>query len=182
MAWFRRGWRKPDIPRVDVGTYVDPPDRPAPPIEDLVDEAQLIADQAVRLALTNALLLRALRDDRQYSQTEMTALAHDEFDRIAAEADADAVRKPDRRYRDDDSERQARRKAVGTRLAKRLRESATDDERLQELIDRARESALDEILGAYVSANRRHRALDPEERARRRAMVALDLQDLRPGY
>lgn len=181
MAWFGRGWRKPPVTRVDVGTYVDPPFREPAPIEDLVDEAQLIADQAVRLALTNALLLSALRDDRPYSEPEMMALAREQFERIAAESTADAVRKPSKRYRDDDSERQSRRRAVATGLAEHLREAVRDDDAIRRLIERARDSALDEILTAYVSATR-HRTLDPHELERRRALVALDLQDLLPGY
>lgn len=179
MAWFRR---KPAVVRVDVGTYVDPPEQPPPALDDLVDEAQLIAEQAVRLALSNELLLRALRDDLQYSESEMLDVARQQFERVAAEAERDAKRDPQPRNRVVDSERRLRRKKVGTALAVRLRQAATDEDALHGIVDRARESALNDILTAYGSAASRRRVDDPVELERRRALVALDLQDLRPGY
>jgi hypothetical protein len=178
VGWFRR---KPAVGRVDVGTYVLPLPSTPPALDDLVDEAQLIAEQAVRLALANALLMRALREDRAYSETDMLDLARQQFERVAAEADVDAKRDPRARNRVADSWRRERRSEVGTALAARLRAAALNEDSLRGALERARESALNDILSAYGSAMRRRRTADPAEIERRKALVALDLHDLRPA-
>src|SRR5690349_9148825 len=87
MAWFRK--RRS---RLDLGTYV-PQDYPDDtPVEDLIDEAMLIAASGVRLAVKNLIILRSVRDHVDYDEERVVAAVREELHNLADEKDGDADR------------------------------------------------------------------------------------------
>lgn len=193
-TWLRRPDRAAPA-RVNVGKYNPPPPRPEPEIDDLVDEAMLIAESAARLALANHLLVRTVRDGVAHTSELLAEDARDELLRVADESEqgteeleeiiavastrSGRARRQDD-YRSDDVERLERRRDILLLLAGRLRAAAEDPATTERLAAAAREAALDGILSAYALANRTVTA-DARTLAHRRAMVQEDLQRLRRG-
>jgi hypothetical protein len=180
--------------RVDLGKYRAPLEWPEPTVEETVEEAMLIAGSAVRLALKNLVIVRALQERADYSVEHLLGATREEFLNLADEKEADARRVDAQHdyaaehggnathqsdYRMVDAPTLARRVSVLKLLAKRLREVALDEAYATRLIEEARDDALDDVLGAFA---RTQTASGPPSddvtRAQRRAMVALDLQDL----
>ena len=158
--------------RVDVGTYVDPEPVEPPPIEDQIDEGVLVALSAARLALTNLLIVRSLRDGYDYDERRLRLLITAELFSLALEKEHDAERARSAReaavdrpgaarsagdYRSRDAKTLERRATVSAGLAARLAEIATDPDVVGELAERAHRSFLDEF---EVSVARGARAFD----------------------
>jgi hypothetical protein len=152
--------------RVDVGTYEAPEPIEPPPVEEIAEEGVMIAASAVRMAVKNRQIVRALRDRADYSEKNAIAAAREVFRALAREKRDEVERldeiiervrdRPGRAlhqtdYRKGDSDRLERREQVSDILADRLDELAEDDEYLKGIVDAALESAWDEI-GASITA------------------------------
>lgn len=173
MRWFRR--RR----RVNVGTYTDPIPLPPPSIEAQIEEGVLVALSAVRLAVTNRLIVRSLRDGKDYDEKRLRLRVTKEILNLAVEKEKDAQRvralRVDARERpgqaegpDDFRARDAktleRRATVSAGLAARLAELATDPEVVGDIAQRAHRAFLDEFA---VSVARGARAFEIPARSRR---------------
>jgi hypothetical protein len=182
--------------RVDVGTYVAPQPTAPVPVEDIAEEGLLIAASAVRMAVKNRQIVRALRDRDDYSEKAAIAAAREVFRALAREKREDVERlddiiehtrdRPGRAqhqtdYRKADADHLERREQVSDILADRLDDIADDDEYLRRVVESARDSAWDEI-GASIIAQlvRRpeaeaHTAEYRTERAKRmKQLIAVD--------
>ena len=152
--------------RVDVGTYEAPQPVAPPPVEEIAEEGVLIAASAVRMAVKNRQIVRALRDRADYSEKNAVAAAREVFRALAREKREDVERlddiieaardRPGRAlhqtdYRKADAELLERREQVSDILADRLDDLAEDDEYLLGVVDAARNAAWDEI-GASIEA------------------------------
>jgi hypothetical protein len=140
--------------RVDVGTFQHPVDPPWPPVERQVDEGLLIASAAARLAVSNELIERSLRDGFDFDERRLRLSVRSQLLALARENEEDAERLGgvrdavvERAAPDDDrdSPRLDRRIAVSSGLAARLRELSADPQAVDELAGRSREAALDEL-------------------------------------
>ncbi|MEO6115347.1 MAG: hypothetical protein ABIP33_03090 [Pseudolysinimonas sp.] len=154
MKLFRR------TKRVNVGTYTDPIPTPAPKIEAQIEDGVLVALAAVRLAVTNRLIVRSLRDGQNYDEQRVRLRVTKEILKIAVEKEKDAERvrkiletvadKPGAAddasdFRARDAKTLKRRAKVSTGLAERLAELATDPELVGGLAARAHSAFLDEF-------------------------------------
>lgn len=152
--------------RVDVGTYEAPPPSEPLPVEEIAEEGVLIAASAVRMAVKNRQIVRALRDRADYSEKNAVAAAREVFRQLAREKRDEVARlddiiervrdKPGRAthqtdYRRGDSGRLEMREQVSDILADRLDELAEDDEYLLGIVTAARDAAWEEI-GASIQA------------------------------
>jgi len=166
MKLFRR------TKRVNVGTYTDPIPTPAPKIEAQIEDGVLVALAAVRLAVTNRLIVRSLRDGQDYNEQRLRQRVTTEILKVAAEKEKDAERirailetvadKPGAAddasdFRARDAKMLKRRAKVSEGLAERLNELAVDPDVLGEVADRAHAAFLDEFA---VSVARGVRAFD----------------------
>lgn len=160
--------------------------------KDVVADAVALATAAVRIAVKNLLIVRALRDHADYEQAWWLGAVAREFEVIAVENETDAdrlekVREATRRkkgrpqhpgdFRATDAPVLRRRIRVLRRIAARLRELATDESALDELIADARRAALDEITAARHTPAPRV-TLDPEDREIALTLLAGDLAAL----
>jgi len=168
MKLFRR------TKRVNVGTYTDPIPVPPPSIEAQIEDGVLVSLAAVRLAVTNRLIVRSLRDGQDYDEQRVRQRVSRELLKLAAEKEKDAARirtvletvgdKPGAAdgpddFRARDANTLKRRARVSSGLAARLAELATDPDLVGEVADRARSAFLDEFA---VSVARGARAFsDP---------------------
>lgn len=165
--------------RVDVGRYEAPDPVTPPPVEEIAEEGLLIAASAVRMAVKNRQIVRALRDRDDYSEKAavkaarevFTALAREKRDEVARLDDiiAYARDRPGRAlhqtdYRKGDAELLERREQVSDILADKLDELAEDDEYLRRIVVAARDAAWEEI-GSSIQAQLARR---PELEARSR--------------
>jgi hypothetical protein len=163
---FRRLRTRLKRGRVDVGTYEAPEPVTPPPVEEIAEEGVLIAASAVRMAVKNRQIVRALRDRADYSEKNAVAAAREVFRALAREKREDVERlddildrvrdRPGRAlhqtdYRKGDAEKLERREQVSDILADRLDELAEDDDYLLSVVDAARRAAWDEI-GASIEA------------------------------
>lgn len=184
---FRRIRRRLGRGRVDVGTYEAPEPTEPVPVEDIAEEGVLIAASAVRMAVKNRQIVRALRDRADYSEKNAVAAAREVFRQLAREKRDEVERldeiidrvkdKPGRAthqtdYRKGDSDRLERREQVSDILADRLDDLAEDDDYLLSVVTAARDAAWDEI-GSSIEAKLRRR---PELEAHTR-----EYQDQREG-
>ncbi|MEO6532695.1 MAG: hypothetical protein ABIO06_03860 [Pseudolysinimonas sp.] len=154
MKLFRR------TKRVNVGTYTDPIPTPAPKIEAQIEDGVLVALAAVRLAVTNRLIVRSLRDGQDYNAERLRQRVATEILKLAAEKEKDAERirkiletvadKPGAAddasdFRARDAKTLKRRAKVSSGLAERLAELATDPDLVGEVAERAHTAFLDEF-------------------------------------
>lgn len=183
--------------RVDVGTY-EPPEPVEPlPVEEIAEEGVLIAASAVRMAVKNRQIVRALRDRADYSEKNAVAAAREVFRALAREKRDEVERldeiieltrdRPGRAlhqtdYRKGDADRLERREQVSDILADRLEELAEDDAYVLGIVEAARQSAWDEIGASITSKLLRRPELEAdtreyrEHRAERiRELVKVDL-------
>jgi hypothetical protein len=183
--------------RVDVGRYEAPEPVAPPPVEEIAEEGLLIAASAVRMAVKNRQIVRALRDRDDYSEKAAIKAAREVFRQLAREKRDEVARlddiiayardRPGRAlhqtdYRKGDSELLERREQVSDILADRLDESAEDEEYLREIVVAARDAAWDEI-GASIQAQlarrpeleARTREYREHREARVRELVGVDL-------
>jgi len=152
--------------RVDVGTYEAPEPVEPLPVEEIAEEGLLIAASAVRMAVKNRQIVRALRDRADYSEKNAVAAAREVFRALAREKREDVERldeiidrtrdRPGRAthqtdYRKGDTDRLERREQVSDILADRLDDLAEDDEYLLGVVNAAKGAAWDEI-GASIQA------------------------------
>lgn len=162
---------------------------------DVVTDAVLLATAAVRIAVKNLLIVRALREHADYDEQWWRDAVAREFELLAGENEADATRlegvradtkkkrgralTPDD-YRARDAPVLKRRIRILRRIATRLREIATDEDAVLTLVGEARQSALHEITTARHDPSPRA-TVDPEERAAGLAGVVDDLAALADG-
>jgi len=159
---------------------------------DIVDDAVLLATGAVRSAVKNLLIVRALRDGKDFDEAWWLDAVAREFEAIAVEKDDDARRvEVDRQlakhrkgkalhpsdFRARDVPKMKRRVRILHRIAARLRELGADRETLGALIAEARANALDEITSARHVPGRRVES-DPVARDAAMALLAEDLAAL----
>ncbi|MEO5921745.1 MAG: hypothetical protein ABIQ01_11455 [Pseudolysinimonas sp.] len=182
--------------RVDVGRYEAPEPTVPLPVAEIAEEGVLIAASAVRMAVKNRQIIRALRDRADYSEKAAISAAREVFRALAREKREDVDRledildhardRPGRAqhqtdYRGADAELLERREQVSDILAYRLEELAADDDYLRGNVLAARDAAWDEI-GASIIAQlvRRpemeaHTAEYRADRARRvKQLIAVD--------
>jgi len=163
MRLFRR------TKRVNVGTYTDPIPVPPPSIEAQIDDGVLVALAAVRLAVTNRLIVRSLRDGQDFDEERLRERVTRELRKLAAEKEKDAARiravletvgdKPGAAdgpadFRARDAKTLKRRARVSSGLAARLIELATDAEVVGDLAARAHGAFLDEFAVSVVQGAR----------------------------
>jgi len=176
------------------------PDPATPSTARIVDEGMLIALSAVRMALKNRIIVAALRDHNDYDPSVYAALARQELHEVARQNDEDSTRverlgsylarttgKGKGRELENkrrDVVRLGRRRTLHDNVAERLREIAADDDRVAEIVEKARADALQEINDA-LSARLLAQKVDPRqpgyaaERAERmRAVGKIDLAAL----
>lgn len=162
---------------------------------DIVADAAVLATGAVRIAVKNLLIVRALRDNADFDERWWREAVVREFELLAAENEADATRlegvrekskkkrgralAPDD-YRARDAPVLKRRIRILRKIAIRLRELATDEDAVLALVAEARQNALDEITTARHDPSARATA-DPVERAAGLALLAADLAALMDG-
>lgn len=159
---------------------------------DVVADAELLATAAVRSAVKNLLIVRALRDNADYEESWWLSAVAKEFELIAAENEADATRLEQVRahakkrhgralhpadFRSRDAPVLKRRIRILRKIATRLREITTDEDAVLALVAEARRNALDEITNARHDPSPRA-ASDPVERAAGLALLAEDLAAL----
>lgn len=159
---------------------------------DVVADAVLLATAAVRIAVKNLLIVRALRDGADYEEGWWLGAVAREFELIAAENEADAARLEDvhagakRRhgraqhpadFRARDRPVLKRRMRVLRKIAARLRELAADEAALLAIVAEARQTALEEITSARHDPSSRA-ARDPGERAAGLVLLSADLEEL----
>jgi hypothetical protein len=163
MKLFRR------TKRVNVGTYTDPIPTPAPTIAAQIDDGVLVALAAVRLAVTNRLIVRSLRDGQIYDEERVRQRVTRELEKLAAEKEKDAKRirkvletvgdKPGAAvgpsdFRARDAKTLKRRAKVSEGLAERLTELAADADVVGDLAERAHAAFLDEFEVSVASGVR----------------------------
>lgn len=160
--------------------------------DDVVDDAVLLAIAAVRIAVKNLLIVRALRDNADYEEAWWLAATAREFEVTATEKELDAARVDEDRalakhrsgkarhpadFRTRDVPKLKKRARILRAIAERLRALAADDAELRALIAEARQGALDEIASARHDPGRTV-AHDPEARDAALALLADDLAAL----
>jgi hypothetical protein len=159
---------------------------------DVVTDAVLLATAAVRIAVKNLLIVRALREHADFDEQWWRDAVAREFELLADENEADATRlervradtkrklgralTPDD-YRARDAPVLKRRIRILRKIATRLREIAIDEDAVLKLVGEARQSALDEITTARHDPSPRA-TVDPEERAAGLAGLIDDLEAL----
>jgi len=159
---------------------------------DIVDDALLLATGAVRSAVKNLLIVRALRDGKDFDEAWWLDAVAREFEAIAVEKGDDAKRVEEDRqlakqrkgrplhpsdFRTADVPKMKRRVRILHRIAARLRELGADRDTLLALITEARANALDEIASARQD-DARPVTDDPVARAAALALLADDLTAL----
>ena len=159
---------------------------------DIVDDALLLATGAVRSAVKNLLIVRALRDGKDFDEAWWLDAVAREFEAIATENDDDAKRvEADRQlakqrkgrplhptdFRTADVPKMKRRVRILTLIAARLRKLGADRDTLLALIAEARSNALDEIASARHDPGRQAE-VDPVARDAALALLADDLAAL----
>lgn len=159
---------------------------------DIVDDALLLATGAVRSNVKNLLIVRALRDGKDFDEAWWVDAVAREFEAIAVEKDDDALRvEEDRRlakqrkgralhpadFRAADAPKMKKRVRILHLIATRLRALGADRDILLALIAEARANALDEIASARHDPGRQVE-VDPVARDAAMALLADDLQAL----
>jgi hypothetical protein len=166
MRWFRR--RR----RVNVGTYTDPIPTPPPSIDAQIEDGVLVALSAARLAVTNRLIVRSLRDGKNYDAQRVRLRVTTEILKLAVEKEKDAKRirkvlqgvadKPGvadspNDFRARDAKTLKRRARVSAGLAARLAELATDPDVVGDIAERANSAFLDEFAVSVARGARAFR-------------------------
>jgi hypothetical protein len=172
----------------------------APSTERIVDEGMLIAMAAVRMALKNRIIVGALREHTDYVAADYAELARQELREVARQNDEDSTRVErlgsylfrttrSGKGREIENKRRdvirlGRRRTLHDHVAERLRDLAADDDRVAELVEKARADALQEINEALATRLLAQR-IDPRQpgyaaaRAERmRAVGKIDLAAL----
>ena len=147
MALFRRKRR------VDLGTYRAPETVAPPPAEQVAEEGALIAASAVRMAVKNHLIVRALQQKNPFDREALAEAAASEFVALAIQNEDSARRVWKGGNWDDDPDdvtEYQRRRELFLALAAAMRAAAEDRDLIDRVIDEARDAALAEIGDALV--------------------------------
>lgn len=173
-----------------------------------IDEGYLVARSALRLAVKNGVIMRILRDGAEWDDAEATELARQAIDALASELRSTAARLSDdsvlaapsaRESRTARSKRELanvrRQRDEADRLAARSRtlrgvvellEAAHDDEAfVTELVMRARDDTLGELMQARLVPRAEPMLLTEDEQREAIEGVKADLRrllDERAGY
>jgi hypothetical protein len=154
----------------------------------MVADATLVSLAAVRQAVKNVMLVRALRDDVDFDEEWYADAARRELEQLAGEAAAEAarlreVREATRRrrgvaraaddYRAADSRHLKRRARVLEELVEELGRLTQDDTTVSTLVAEARLRALDEITATTASVPGLGRERAATGIARSRALQSL---------
>jgi ABC-type Fe2+-enterobactin transport system substrate-binding protein len=171
-----------------------------PSTERIVDEGMLIALSAVRMAVKNRIIVSALREHTDYADADYTAMARSELHEVARQNDEDSTRvqrlgsylsriTKSGKGREVENKRRdvirlGRRQTLHDHVAERLRALAADDDRVAQIVHKARADALQEIndaLAARLLAQR----IDPRQPGyaaarteRMKAVASIDLAEL----
>lgn len=183
--------------RVYLGEYRAPASIELAPIERLIDEGALIAGAAARIAIKNKLILRILRDGKDFSATWLDTAVRKELRALAKEKATDATRvtkitekardlpgdaEANDDYRSNDVENLERRHAMLVGLVERLNQLADDDTYMQELATAVHERAWEEISAAItalaISLIGSTEQLTEGDRDLRKEQVGADLRKL----
>jgi hypothetical protein len=139
--------------RVNLGTYKAPPEVAPAPVEQVAEEGVLIAASAVRMAVKNHLIVRALQQRSAFDRDALADAAASEFVAMAIQNEDSARRV----WKDggwdqdpDDVEEYQRRRDLFLALAAAMRTAADNREMIDQIIDQARDDALAEIGDALV--------------------------------
>ncbi len=180
----------------DVGTFEPLPDTPAAPLDQVIEDAMMIARSGVRLSVRNSIIVDALRDGLSYDEQRLEDRAREQYLELADEneADADRVERmrigaeprrlvwPDGRPAEEDDARR-RRPQVHRAVADALRRVADDRETLAGIVREATAAAWDDVSRALTQRViedrvRQTAADDPGKPERLRRLVEVDLTDL----
>lgn len=183
---------------MNVGTYTDPIPVPPPSIDAQIEDGVLLSLSAARLAVTNRLIVRSLRDGKDYDEQALRLRVTTEIQKLAAEKEKDAARisgvratvgeKPGAAgspndFRARDGKLLDRRAAVSAGLAARLAELAIDPVVVGDIAERAHRAFLDEFevsvaSGARAFRNPRGAPLTAMERTAELQRLSEDLDEL----
>jgi phage terminase Nu1 subunit (DNA packaging protein) len=134
--------------------------------ERAVDEGVLIASAAVAMAVKNAIIVRALRDDQPYVPAEVVDMVRTELLDLANQNQANSERLEDlaeevlqpgemdvgsENYNEPDSPKLSERSAIHERVREQLVGLSTDDDYLERVAETARTAAWDDVGGAIES-------------------------------
>lgn len=152
--------------KVYLGEYRGPASVELAPISRLVDEGALIAGAAARISLKNKLILRILRDGKDFDQTWLADSVRKELRSLAKEKAVDAKRvskitekardlpgeaESNADYRAGDVENLDRRHAMLVGLEHFLDEQATNEDYVTQLAKAVQDSAWDDVSGAITA-------------------------------
>jgi len=159
MGWLRRRRRlklapfdRSALPEVTPASF-----------DEMRDEGLLVAESAGRMSLKNRLIVDALRRDEAYSPDRAAASAREVLLELAEEAEAAAERVAAERrtaeqregrsqhqhdYHRSDSANLRRRELVYAAVAAGLSSRRGDDDYVDELVERARDAAWQEVAAA----------------------------------
>jgi len=178
-------WRK----KRAVRRYEPPSEFPPTPLDELVEEGELIALAGVRLRVKNQIILRTVRDDEPFEldwcvgvvRSEVVALAQESVEdarrlgsRIA-EGGRDTFARHDELLARYEPERLPRRQEMLTMLSERLDALATDEARLRQIALSSRDAALDDMVAARVLVTRHSTPASGSAAAARRAAALVQL-------
>lgn len=189
MIWKRRS-------KLDLGRYVAPEFSEDAPLSIVIDDAMALAIAGVRLAVKNIIIVRTLRDHKDYDDDfYLTAIGH-EFEALAREKDHDAARvraaitaaqahtgrsRHPSDYVPTDVDRLHRREEMLVGLSARLREVGAEHDSSRQVLNAARRNALDEIAQriGHVQGTYLRTSLPDRERTIALAELAADLRRMK---
>lgn len=160
-------------------------------IDSLVEEGLLIARSALRLAIKNHIIIRALRERADFDYDDLHRALRDEVNALASERAADAERLEEARdrarkrkgrarhqtdYRQADVELLRLREQIDRVLVQRLQDLVDDEAFFREIVDAARDAAMTEIMQAGLWPA--ETAVDERYRVARRARMESVKRDL----
>jgi hypothetical protein len=171
---------------VHLGTYQDPPAVEAAPVERVAEEGVLVAASAVRMAVKNHLIVRALQHRTAFDREALAEAAASEFVSLAIQSEDSARRVwTDGDWDDEPSDgtENLRRRTLFLAVAAALRVAADDRESIDAIVESARDDALAEIGAALtVEPTQPEIEVDAdyerERQARIRAFKEVDLATL----
>lgn len=136
-----------------------------PSLNEIVEEGLLMSLFAARMAVKNRIIVGALREHNDFRPEDYARAAREELCRFARQNEADARRVVRARkkllnqrwtesigdFGRGDVRQLALRRRVYEALARALRAASVDEERIAELVERARIDAGEEIAGALTA-------------------------------
>lgn len=203
-TWFRQSPAAPRVRPFDEGALEE---LPPPTIDQSVDEGMMLADYATRMSVKNHIVVDTIQQGNSFDPSRHTAQAAEMLRELADEQDqavertaeawravgglgGDAMHPHD--YRDIDADNLKHREESAGELAKSLRDRASSEAELLDIVERARREAWDEVghaieasLDAFSGAEALKAGYEEARPARLRLLIARDLAKLeedRGGY